>query len=64
MEIYMSIADRFMAAFKGSDLAHGQTTIGNKRRNGKTEAKSFIVKQPLTKEISLFIQTHFTTRSQ
>ena len=47
----MSIADRFMAAFKGSDLAHGQTTIGNKRRNGKTEAKSFIVKQPLTKEL-------------
>ena len=44
----MSLTDRFMEAFKGSDLAHGQTTIGNKRRNGKTDAKSFIVKQPLT----------------
>ena len=37
----MSLTDRFIAAFKGSDLAHGQTTIGNKRRNGKTDAKSF-----------------------
>ena len=40
-----------MEAFKGSDLAHGQTTIGNKRRNGKTDAKSFIVKQPLTRDL-------------
>ena len=47
----MSLTDRFIAAFKGSDLAHGQTTIGNKRRNGKTDAKSFIVKQPLTREL-------------
>tara|TARA_R110000823_G_scaffold9190_8_gene32272 strand:- start:1433 stop:2977 length:1545 start_codon:yes stop_codon:yes gene_type:complete len=51
MEKYMSVIDRFMAAFKGSDLAHGQTTIGNKRRNGKTDAKSFIVKQPLTRDL-------------
>lgn len=47
----MSLTDRFMEAFKGSDLAHGQTTIGNKRRNGKTDAKSFIVKQPLTRDL-------------
>ena len=48
----MSLTDRFMTAFRGSDLAHGQTTIGNKRRaNGKTDAKSFIVKQPLTKDL-------------
>ena len=51
----MNLTDRFMLAFKGSDFAHGQTEIGNKRRNGKTEAKSFIVKQPLTKEL---IQEH------
>lgn len=47
----MDIVDRFAAAFEGSDAAHGQTTIGQQRRNGKTEAKSFIVKQPLTKEL-------------
>jgi len=47
----MNLTERFMSAFKGSDFAHGQTEIGNKRRNGKTEAKSFIVKQPLTKEL-------------
>ena len=47
----MDIVDRFAAAFEGSDAAHGQTTIGQERRNGKTEAKSFIVKQPLTKEL-------------
>ena len=51
----MTLIDRFVEAFKGSDFAHGQTEIGNKRRNGKTEAKSFIVKQPLTKEL---IQDH------
>ena len=37
-----------MAAFAGSDAAHGQTQIGNTRRNGKTEAKSFVVREPLT----------------
>ena len=51
MEIYMSIADRFMAAFKGSDFAHGQTEIGNKRRNGKRnyrEAKALVADQLLS----------------
>ena len=47
----MSLTDRFKAAFRGSDLAHGQTTIGKTRRNGKTDAKSYIVKQPLTKDL-------------
>ena len=46
----MELADRFMAAFEGSSVAHGQTTVGSTRRNGKTEAKSFIVREPLTKE--------------
>ena len=47
----MSLTDRFKAAFRGSDLAHGQTTIGKTRRNGKTDAKSYIVKQPLTRDL-------------
>ena len=47
----MNIVDRFAAAFEGSNAAHGQTTIGQQRRNAKTEAKSIIVKQPLTKEL-------------
>lgn len=44
----MSNIERFMAAFEGSDAAHGQTQIGTKRKNGKTEAKSFVVREPLT----------------
>ena len=44
----MSNVERFMKAFEGSDAAHGQTEIGNTRRNGKTEAKSFVVREPLT----------------
>ena len=47
----MELIDRFAAVFEGSDKAHGQTTVGAKRRNGKTEARSFIVKEPLTKEL-------------
>ncbi len=46
----MSNVKRFMAAFKGSDVAHGQTQIGSTRRNGKTEAKSFVVREPLTED--------------
>ena len=46
----MSDVERFMAVFEGSSLAHGQTTIGNTRRNGKTEAKSSVVREPLTLE--------------
>lgn len=44
----MSDIKRFMSAFEGSDAAHGHTKIGNTRRNGKTEAKSFVVRKPLT----------------
>jgi hypothetical protein len=47
----MSLVDRFAAAFEGSSVAHGQTTVGNVRKNGKTEAKSFIVREPLVKEL-------------
>jgi hypothetical protein len=47
----MSLVDRFAAAFEGSSVAHGQTTVGSVRKNGKTEAKSFIVREPLAKEL-------------
>jgi hypothetical protein len=47
----MSLVDRFAAAFEGSSVAHGQTTVGNVRKNGKTEAKSYIVREPLVKEL-------------
>ena len=47
----MSYAERFMRTFEGSNTAHGQTQIGNTRRNGKTEAKSFVVREPLTLEL-------------
>jgi hypothetical protein len=46
----MSNIKRFMRAFEGSTAAHGQTHIGAVRRNGKTEAKSFVVREPLTEE--------------
>ena len=35
----MSLTDRFIAAFKGSDLAHGQTTIGNNKTQRKDRRK-------------------------
>ena len=47
----MSNVERFMAAFEGSDAAHGQTQVGGTRRNGKTEAKSFVVREPLTTDL-------------
>ena len=48
----MSNAKRFLDAFQGSELAHGQTNIdGRRSRTGKTEAKSFIVREPLTLEL-------------
>lgn len=51
----MSYAERFMQTFEGSSAAHGQTQIGNTRRNGKTEAKSFVVREPISVEL---IQKH------
>tara|TARA_Y100000114_G_scaffold86002_1_gene79508 strand:+ start:2422 stop:3954 length:1533 start_codon:yes stop_codon:yes gene_type:complete len=47
----MDLIDRFASAFEGSSVAHGQTQVGSTRRNGKTEAKSFIVREPLTKQL-------------
>ena len=51
----MDLNQRFMAVFEGSSTAHGQTTIGNVRKNGKTDARSFIVKEPLTIDL---VQEH------
>lgn len=47
----MSVVRRFMAAFEGSDLAHGKTTVGRVARNGKAEAKSVIVREPTTEAL-------------
>ena len=44
-----------MAVFEGSSTAYGQTKIGNQRRDGKTEAKSFIIKEPLREDL---VQEH------
>jgi len=46
----MTIAERFMNVFAGSEVAHGQTTVGRTKRNGKADAKSFVVREPLTVE--------------
>ena len=47
----MSLAIKFMNAFRGSEEAHGQTTVGAVGRNGKTEANSRVVREPLTEEL-------------
>ena len=46
----MSDAKRMLAAFVGSKVAHGTTTVGRVGRNGKAEADSRIVREPLTVE--------------
>ena len=40
-----------LAAFEGSKVAHGTTTVGRIGRNGKADADSRIVRQALTVEI-------------
>jgi hypothetical protein len=47
----MSTAARFMSVFEGSEVAHGQTTVGRTSRLGKAEAKSFVVREPLTSSL-------------
>tara|TARA_R110002073_G_scaffold95428_1_gene221425 strand:- start:1167 stop:2702 length:1536 start_codon:yes stop_codon:yes gene_type:complete len=44
----MSNAKRLLKTFEGSSLAHGRTTVGNVGRNGKTEAKYTVLREPLT----------------
>jgi len=51
----MSLAQRMLAIFEGSRIAHGTTTVGRIGRTGKAEAVSRIVKSPLTEDL---IQGH------
>ena len=46
----MSAAERMLAVFEGSEKGHGRTNVGPVGRNGKTEAKSFVIREPLTVE--------------
>ena len=47
----MSLAQRMLAAFEGSKVTHGTTKVGKVGRNGKAEADSRIVREPLTQKI-------------
>jgi len=47
----MSTAAKFLSAFEGSEVAHGQTTVGKTSRLGKAEAKSFVIREPLTENL-------------
>jgi len=47
----MSLAERMLAAFEGSKVAHGITTVGRIGRNGKADAESRIIRRPLTREL-------------
>jgi len=46
----MSAAKRLLAVFEGSQKGHGSTTVGRIGRNGKADAKSFVIREPLTEE--------------
>ena len=52
----MSLAQDILATFEGSRVAHGTTHVGRIGRNGKADADSRIVREPLTEEK---IQAHF-----
>ena len=43
-------AQEMLAAFEGSRAAHGTTHVGRVGRNGKADADSRIVREPLTTE--------------
>ena len=55
----MTIEQRFLDAFDGSAEGHGQTTMtpGRRSRDGKAEAKSFVVRGPLTEAL---VAGHFS----
>lgn len=52
----MDNVQKFMAAFRGFDGAHGQTIITGGRVNGKSEARTRIIREPITAQK---IQEHF-----
>jgi len=47
---------KFFTIFSGCQSAHGQTKVLDSAKNGKMNAKSFIVREPLTEEL---VQKHF-----
>ena len=47
----MALDKRMLSAFEGSKVAHGTTTVGRIGRNGKADAESRIVREPLTLEL-------------
>ncbi len=49
----MTTEKRLLEVFRGSGVAHGRTTVGRTGRNGKAEAKSKVVREPLTEEAML-----------
>lgn len=51
-----TLSSRFVAAFEGSDLAYGQSTVGRVGKGGKVEAKSFVIRGPLTEAL---VADHF-----
>jgi len=51
----MSLAEKLLAAYEGSDAAYGKTTVGRIGRKGKAEAKSFVHRGKLTQQI---VQDH------
>ena len=46
----MTLAQDILATFEGSRVAHGTTHVGRIGRNGKADADSRIVREPLTEE--------------
>jgi hypothetical protein len=44
----MSLAERLLAAYVGSDAAYGETTVGRIGRKGKAEANSFVRRGKMT----------------
>ena len=42
---------KFFTIFSGCQSAHGQTKVLDSAKNGKMNAKSFIVREPLTEEL-------------
>ena len=48
----MTLAERLLAVFEGSDAAYGETTVGRIGRKGKAEARSFVRRGKVTQEMA------------
>ena len=46
----MLLAKKLLDIFQGSTVAHGTTKVGRTGRNGKADADSRIIREPLTVE--------------